>query len=172
MRFTRPHGNAAPVIILTLAAVGAVLVWLMLVIGGVETGTTSPSPEQVAHAREYLYIAPNFEIEPLAYAVKHGTDHIVRFKFIARTDDPALVFDTTQIDPSKFSTDFVFPPGEETHNEDWWDLSTQPVTGGSFWVPTSEPDRFYWLMHIGCVENGDGTLTVYAIRVEHGKYRT
>jgi len=163
---------AATFAILVLAGIAVALIWVIRGVVGVETRTTSPTHEQVAYCREYLYITPDIEIEPLAYYVKDGMDYMVRFKFIAQTDDPALVFDSTQIDSSEFSADFDFPPGEETHNEIWWDIAGRPLTGASTFVPSSGSDRFFWIMHIGIAENGDGTLTVYAWRCEHGQYRS
>lgn len=150
-----------------LALCGCVaFIGMVFYLFGRETRTTSPNSEQVTYSREFLYINPELEIQPLAYYVKEGMDYQVRFKFIARTDDPSLVFDAAHVDPSAFEASYPFPPGEEGHNEAWWDIASQTLSGGGFWVPASA-ERF-WRLHIGYVKNDDGTLTVYTWRHESG----
>jgi hypothetical protein len=124
------------------------------------TRTESPNSEQVAHAREFLLIEAEQEIEPLAYYLKRGLDYQVRFKFIARTDDPTRIFDSSYVDPSTFQPNFDFPPGEESHNEAWWDISSRPLTGGQVRAPNGNK------LEIGCGKNDDGTITVYTWRRE------
>lgn len=132
----------------------------VIALGGWVTRTESPNAEQVAHAREFLLIDPALEIEPLAYYLKDGMDYMVRFKFVAKTNDPTLIFDRSGVDPSTFEADFEFPRGEETHNEAWWDISTRPMSGGYVRVPHGRT------LTIGYAENEDGTITVYTWRHE------
>ena len=86
---------------------------LILVVAGWVTRTESPTSQQVTHAREFLLINPELEIQPLAYYVKDGMDYMVRFKFLAKTDDPAQIFDRARVDPAALAPNFDFPPGED-----------------------------------------------------------
>ena len=172
MSNTRPRIYGSIVILLLVAGLAAGVTWLVGVFSEAEIWTTSPSDEQIAHAREYLYVAPGLEIEPLAYYEKRGMDHIVACKFIAKTDDPALVFDPTQVDASEYSNDFVFPQYEPSHYAEWWDLPSRTIRGGEAWVPRTGENQRFWLMNIGIADNGDGTLTVYVSRIESGQYRS
>ena len=129
-----------------------------------ETETTSPNSEQVSYAREFLFINPEVTIEPLGYVEQKGFDYHVRLKFIAKTDDPSLLFDANEVNPDQFTDNFHFAPPEASIDEPWWDVYTQTVTGGDFRVPTTEN---HWRLSIGYFNNGDGTLTVYAWRHEY-----
>jgi hypothetical protein len=148
--FLRARGSSLSA---TRIAGGAALAYNQL--GGLPTRTTSPTDEQVAYCRDWLFINPDMEIEPLAYYLKPGMDYQVRFKFTAKTNAPGQVFDSQRIESSEFVTDFPFPPGESSHNEDWWDVAAHPLSGGSFTVPNRR-------LYIGYIENQDETLTVYA----------
>lgn len=130
------------------------------VVGGWVTRTESPNAEQVAHAREFLLIDPELEIEPVAYYLKNGMDCMVRFKFLAKTRDPARIFEAAQVDASVFQGDFEFRPGEATHNEPWWDIKSRPLQGGRFRSPNGQT------VEAGYAKNEDGTLTVYVWRHE------
>lgn len=142
------------------------LILLVRSVIGVETQTTNLSEVQISHAREFLYINPELDVEPIAYYIKEGMDYQVMFKFIAITNDPAQIFDNTQVDPTEFKANYVFKPGEKSLNKNWWDMASQKLTGEGFWVPKGA-DRF-WKLHIGFFENGNGTLTVYTWRRETG----
>ncbi|MEM9368418.1 MAG: hypothetical protein AAGD07_20685 [Planctomycetota bacterium] len=163
-RFSYERMRAYPVI----AAITCVAATLMvatltspiIAMGGWVTRTESPDVNQVAHAREFLLINSTLEIEPLAYYLKDGMDYMVRFKFLAKTGEPMEIFDRSYVSVSTFQTNFSFPPGEETHNESWWDVSSRPMSGGYVRVPH---DR---TMTVGYVENDDRTITVYAWRHE------
>ena len=85
---------------------------------------------------------------------------MVRFKFIAETQDPTRIFDRARVDPAEFRAGFDFPEGEEMHHEAWWDISSRPMTGGFFPAPYGRT------LVIGYVENENGTFTVYAWRHE------
>lgn len=131
-----------------------------------ETETSSPNPEQVAYARQFLYINPELNIEPLGYVEKKGFDYHVRLKFIAKTDDPSFIFDNTEVNSAEFKRNFKLPLPEATIDEPWWDVYDQAVTGGNFCVPKSEEQ--FWRLSIGYLKNEDNTLTVYAWRHEYG----
>jgi hypothetical protein len=87
-------------------------------------------------------------------------DYMVRFKFIARTDDPMRIFDSSHVDHSTFQPNFDFRPGEESHNEAWWDISSLPLTGGQVRAPNGNT------LEIGFANNDDGRFTVYVWRHE------
>ena len=40
-----------------------------------------------------MYINPVFDIMPLGYAIETGMDDVIRFKFVAKTNDPSTLFD-------------------------------------------------------------------------------
>ena len=130
-----------------------------------ETETTSPTSEQVAYAREFLYINPELKIEPIGFVEKNGFDHHVRLKFIAKTDDPTFLFDKTEVPSGEFSYDFNFPEPEASIDEYWWDVYSMTVIGENFRVPKSE---YHWRLSVGYFINEDSTLTVYAWRHEYG----
>lgn len=118
--FSYEKTKVYPVIVAVTCVVAPTIVFTfttpMIAMGGWVTRTEAPDEEHVAHAREFLFVNPGLEIEPLAYYEKDGMDYMVRFKFLARTDDPTLIFDPCHVDPSAFSANFEFPPGEERHN--------------------------------------------------------
>lgn len=151
--------------VVTTVCVGATLTVVIfsgfiLTVAGWVTRTESPNTRHVAHAREFLLINPGLDIEPLAYYEKDGMDYMVRFKFIAKTNDPNQIFDQSHVDPTKFEANFNFPPGEVMHNEMWWDISSRPMSGGYVRVPH---DR---TLTIGYFKNTSGTFTVYVWRHE------
>lgn len=150
---------ATIVCVMALLLVGAFSMPILAVAGWV-TRTGSPSAKQVAYAREYLLINPELEIEPLAYYLKDGMDYMVRFKFIAKTNDPTQIFDRSLIDPSTFQDNFHFQPGEEGHNEAWWDISSRPLVGGLIRAPNGNH------IEIGFANNDDDTFSVYVWRHE------
>lgn len=173
LTFTAVYGGKKPALEskktnpIYVASIGVLsLLWVSAFAGfysaavGWTTRTESPNTEQVADAREFLFIDPDVEIEPLAYYVKDGMDYMVRFKFIAKTHDPTRLFDRSRVDPSAFRADFDFPPGEEMHREGWWDIFSRPMAGGFFPVPHGRT------LVIGYIKNNDNTFTVYAWRHE------
>ena len=125
------------------------------------TSTASPTSDQVAYSREWLSIRSDLSIEPKGYAIKPGMDYMVRFVFVAETDDQAMGFNPTTIDAGAFAPGFEFGPGESHMTESWWDHASHDLTGARVWVPT---DDFWLLQQIGFYENSDGTLTVYVWR--------
>jgi hypothetical protein len=131
-----------------------------------ETETTSPNSQQVEYAREFLYINPELDIEPQGYVEQKGFDYHVRLKFIAKTDEPIFLFDSTEVNSDEFTNNFSFAPPEASIDESWWDVYSQTVAGGNFWVPKSE--KKFWRLTIGYYKNNNGTLTVYAWRHECG----
>ncbi len=42
---------------------------------------------------DVMYINPVFDIMPLGYAIETGMDDVIRFKFVAKTNDPSTLFD-------------------------------------------------------------------------------
>ena len=73
---------------------------------GDDVCTTTPTKEQIAYCRHVMYINPGLEIGRLGYCLQPGLDDVIRFKFIAKTDDPSLLFDKSQVDSTRFSPDF------------------------------------------------------------------
>lgn len=68
-----------------------------------DVSTTTPTNEQVARCRNVMYINPEIDITPLGYAIETGMDDVIRFKFVANTDDPSTLFDSAQVDATKFT---------------------------------------------------------------------
>jgi hypothetical protein len=124
--------------------------------------TTSPTAEQVAYCRDVMYINPELDIEPLGYFLQPGMDDLIRFKFTAKTDDPSLLFDDSQVDSTAFSPDFYVSALDPTTSEKWWDISSQTLSGGNFTVPPPKSSGTRGL-NIGFVKNDNGTLTVYVL---------
>jgi hypothetical protein len=102
------------------------------------TETSSPSLNQVKYAREFLYINPELDIDARGYVEKKGFDYHVRLKFKANPDDPRILFNHNEVNPDNFADKLNFPPPEASIAESWWDVYSQTVTGGNFWVPKSE----------------------------------
>ena len=160
-----PNAKKTNLVVVTIVSVGAslavgILSLPIMAVAGWVTRTESPRPRQVEHAREFLLVNPELKIEPLAYYEKNGMDYMVRFKFLAKTDDATNIFDRTHVAPSTFGPNFDFPAGEATHSEAWWDVSSRPMSGGHIRVPYDHT------LTIGYVENDDSTITVYAWRHE------
>lgn len=126
------------------------------------TSTTTPTPAQIHYCREVMYINPAVKIEPLGFFLQPGIDDVIRFKFVAQTDDPALVFDATHVDSKKFDRNLRLSALESGAADKWWDVSKQTLTGGSFSVPPPKSSGTRGL-NIGYTRNADGTLTVYVL---------
>ena len=124
--------------------------------------TTSPTAAQIAYCRDVMYINPELDIEPLGYFLQPGMDDVIRFKFTAKTDDPSLLFDDSQVDASKFSSNFSVSALDPKATDMWWDISSQTLSGGNFSVPPPKSKGTRGLS-IGYVKNDDGTLTVYVL---------
>ena len=124
--------------------------------GGGDVSTTTPSKEQVAKCRDVMYINPEIEIKPLGYAIETGMDDVVRFKFIAITEDPSTLFDTTQVDATKFAANFNPSSLQSKAAETWSDLSSQTRSGASFSVPPPNSQGTRGL-NIAYVKNDDNT---------------
>jgi hypothetical protein len=89
-------------------------------------------------------------------------DDVIRFKFTAKTDDPSLLFDDSQVDASKFSSNFSVSALDPKATDMWWDISSQTLSGGNFSVPPPKSKGTRGLS-IGYIKNDDGTLTVYVL---------
>lgn len=124
--------------------------------------TTTPTTAQIQYCRDVMYLNPAVKIEPLGFFLKPGMDDVIRFKFVAKTNDPALVFDATHVDSKKFGPDFRLSALEPGAADKWWDVSKQTLTGGNFSVPPPKSSGTRGL-NIGYTKNADGTLTVYVL---------
>jgi predicted small secreted protein len=129
---------------------------------GPDVSTTTPTKEQVVFCRQVMYINPDLEIEPLGYHLHSGMDDVIRFKFSAKTDDPAQLFDKTQVDSAKFAADFQVSALNPQATEVWWDVSSKKLSGGNFSVPPPNAAGTRGL-NIGYCKNDDGTVTVYVL---------
>jgi hypothetical protein len=109
-----------------------------------------------------MYINPELEIEPFGYCLQPGMDDVIRFKFIAKTDDPSLLFNKSQVDSTKFLPDFRVSALNPKAAETWWDVSSKTLSGGNFTVPPPHSAGTRGL-NVGYVTNDDGTLTVYVL---------
>ena len=127
--------------------------------------TTSPTIDQVKYCRDVMYINPELEIDPIGYSIETGMDDVIRFKFIAKTDDPSILFETSRVNTKKFAEDFIPSSLNPQASETWWDLSSQQVTGANFTVPPPNSKGTRGL-NIAYAKNDDGTLTVYVLWYE------
>jgi hypothetical protein len=86
-------------------------------------------------------------------------DHRVRFKLIAKTDDPALLFDDTQMDPSSFDANYEFPQTELQHAHPQLLVIDGPILGPALSRSASLAARFSsnrrWSL---CQEGSEGRL--------------
>ncbi len=128
--------------------------------GGPPVTTTTPTDAQIARCREVMYINPALEIEPLGFHLRPSLDDEIRFKFIAKTDDPSQLFDPAQVDAAKFAPKRDLYGLECPAPEKWWDVSARPLSGGNFSVPPPKAQGT-WGLNVGYFKNDDGTLTVY-----------
>jgi hypothetical protein len=126
------------------------------------TITVTPTPQQIQYCRDVMYINTDVEIVPLGFYFEPSLDDLIRFKFVANTNDPTKLFDSTQVPASKFSTDFGVDALRPEAKESWWDVGSQKLTGGSFSVPPPKAQGSRGL-NIGYKSNDDGTLTVYVL---------
>lgn len=129
---------------------------------GNDVSTTKPTEEQVAQCRDVMYINPEIEINPVGYALTQSLDDVIRFKFIALTDDPTTLFDATHVDSTQFAAKFNPYALNPKGNESWWDLSSQELTGANFSVPSPNSSGTRGL-NVAFTENDDKTLTVYVL---------
>jgi hypothetical protein len=130
--------------------------------GGGDVSTTTPSNEQIAKCRDVMYINPEIDIKPLGYAIETGMDDEIRFKFIAITDDPSALFDTAQVDATKFSANFNPSSLRPQASETWWDLSSKKLSGANFSVPPPNSQGTRGL-NVAYAKNDEKTLTVYVL---------
>ncbi len=131
---------------------------------GDDISTTSPTSEQIQYCREVMYINPELKIDPKGYYLQPGMDDIIRFKFTAKTDDPKVMFDSSQVDSSQYATGFniaELAPNSEA-NSGWWDVGSKELTGANYVVPPPNSAGMRGL-NVGYVNNEDGTLTVYVL---------
>ena len=127
--------------------------------------TTSPTTDQVKYCRAVMYINPELEIDPVGYSIETGMDDVIRFKFVAMTDDPAILFDPSRVDTKEFADEFTLSGLNPQAPETWWDLSSQQLTGANFTVPPPGSKGMRGL-NIAYAKNEDGTLTVYVLWCE------
>lgn len=126
------------------------------------TTTTTPTKAQIQYCRDVMYLNPSVKIEPLGFFLQPGMDEVIRFKFVAHTDDPAQIFDAAQVDSKKFGVGFHLSALEPGATDEWWDVSKHSLTGGNFSVPSPKSSGTRGL-NIGYTKNADGTLTVYVL---------
>jgi hypothetical protein len=133
--------------------------------GGGDVSTTTPTKEQIAKCRKVMYINPDVVIEPLGYALDAGMDDVIRFKFIAKTDDPSILFDDTQVESTKFKP--ILKPSNffTAAPETWWSLSSKTSLGAKLSVPPPSSKGTRGL-NIAYTKNDDKTLTVYVLWYE------
>ncbi|QDU45990.1 hypothetical protein Mal52_44870 [Symmachiella dynata] len=124
--------------------------------------TATPSPEEIQYCRDVMYINPDLDIEPLGFSLQSGMDDVIRFKFLAKTDDPSKIFDATHVDSAKFKSDFGVYALDPDAKDDWWDVSSQTLVGGNFTVPPPKSQGTRGL-NIGFTENDNSTLTIYVL---------
>lgn len=147
----------APIILFLFAGCGY---WFLDY--GDAVSTTNPSAEQIAYCRKVMYINPTLDIEPLGFHLQPGMDDMIRLKFVAKTSDPAQLFDPAQVDATKFSTSFNLWALDPHALDNWWDVSSQKLSGGNFSVPPPKAQGGRGL-NVGYFHNGDGTMTVYVL---------
>ncbi|MEM1297478.1 MAG: hypothetical protein AAGH89_19080, partial [Verrucomicrobiota bacterium] len=122
------------------------------------TQTNTPTEEQIAKARHILGIDPQLEIEPLGYDSWGGIgDWTHCLKFIAKTDDPATIFNQTLIDSRRFSTPYDDRAMDRCRAE-WGKLPSHGLSGGSFRVKRDETP---WRQDIWYRSRGEDTILVY-----------
>ncbi|MEM9282179.1 MAG: hypothetical protein AAGA96_10150 [Verrucomicrobiota bacterium] len=123
------------------------------------TQTESPTAEQIAKCRHILCINPELEIEPLGYESWKGVgDWTHGFKFIAKTEDPAALFDMALIDSRRFSADYD-DRSMDRGRSSWWDLPSHGFSGGGRFEV--KRDNVPWYQDIWYRDNSDGTILVY-----------
>ncbi|MEM7396147.1 MAG: hypothetical protein AAF492_27755 [Verrucomicrobiota bacterium] len=121
--------------------------------------TTSPTTEQIDKARYMFCLDPELEIEPLGYeSFKGFPDWSHSFKFIAKTDDPTAIFESTLIDPGKLLTPYDDRAMDRCWAL-WFDLPPRGFSGGSF--NTKRDYGGHWRLDVWYGDNGDGTILVY-----------
>ncbi|BCX48060.1 hypothetical protein HAHE_19680 [Haloferula helveola] len=104
--------------------------------------------------REMMALRSGLEVTDEHLRYSPGMDGIMWSRFTVEAKGIDEVFDTSQVDVSEFDQ-----PGYQLEmnriNDRWWDVKGRKLTGGSIEVRNDE------FMHVGYVDNGDGTLTVY-----------
>jgi hypothetical protein len=124
--------------------------------------TITPNADEIAQCRRVMYIQPDLQIKPLGFFLLDSIDDIVRFKFIAMTDDPASIFDPKFVDPTAFRVGIDTHALQPNSTDSWWDLSKKTLTGGRFVVPPPGAQGSRGL-NIGYTRNQDKTITVYVL---------
>ena len=140
----------------------SILLAMVLLAGCLDFGpkvtTSTPSAKDVARCRAEMYLRSDIEIEPQGFQLVSGIDASIWFKFIARTEKIAAVFNEKHVDTSQFSE------GYKSHSDSslpaWWDAADKKLTGGQVELPNG---RF---MDVGFSKNEDRTLTVYVMWFE------
>ena len=70
-----------------------------------------------------MHINPAVEVAPQGLFISTGMDTSIAFKFIAKTNDPKIVFDPIAVDSSKFkNVDSYYQFHEYVVNKTWWDV--------------------------------------------------
>jgi hypothetical protein len=137
------------------------MVALCLVVSGcAKVNTATPDAKQVAMCRQLMGINSQLEIEPLGYYFSASLDDFHRFEFIAKTDDPAELFEKKSIDSSEFEENFKDRVMDRGMPSSWWQMPEKGLSGGSFLVKRS---GINWRQGVWFQTNEDGTLTVYTV---------
>ena len=124
--------------------------------------TSAPNEEQVAYCRKVMYVSQGLEIKPLGYSIRYGLDDVIRFKFLAYTDDPGEVFESTFVDKAKFNGEFSLSALKPESSEPWWEPDVNAKLGANLSVPPPDSKGTRGL-NIAFEDNGDDTLTVYVL---------
>jgi hypothetical protein len=117
---------------------------------GVDEETTMPTPSQVNRARAEMYLKNTANITALGYKLAgSGIDDAIWFKFQTDATDLAQVFDTTVVDPTRFTENANLTTLKEV---EWWDVKGKNLFGGQVALPNA---RF---MAIGAEKTQDGYI--------------
>lgn len=120
--------------------------------------TSTPTDDQVQFCRKAMYIDEKLRIHPIGFYLQSGMDDLVRFKFIAETDDSSKLFDPRHVDSAKFKARGDLNGLHPDSDTPWWDVSSRPLTGENFVVPPGIRG-----LNVGYFDNGDETLTVFVL---------
>ncbi|NOY83791.1 MAG: hypothetical protein GXO96_03010 [Nitrospirae bacterium] len=115
--------------------------------------TTSPTPEQVQHSQDQMYINKNIIIDPLGFKlVGSGMDDAIWFKF--RTESKLRdLFNPKVVDLELLSEEYAMI--SDTENE-WWNVAGKTLLGGQISLPDHK------IMNIGIDRSqGEDISVVY-----------
>jgi hypothetical protein len=104
--------------------------------------------------REMMALRSGLEVRDEHLRYSPGMDGVMWCRFTVEAKGIDEVFDTSQVDVSEFKEE-GYEVGQSGLGNRWWDVAGKKLTGGSVEVRNDE------FMHVGYMDNGDGTLTVY-----------